>query len=119
MSSRLAARTFRRRVLRPAEGVFLFHPRGLERLVRRHLGDGLPGLSIRSLGYYLMPRSAFLLGLEEENPDALAVVEGLNLPDCVILLPMPSAQELATGEPGRWLREYWGGWGLAARYFQE
>ena len=108
IASRLRVKAFRRRVLRPTEGVFLFHPRGLERLVRRHLGDGLPGLSIPSLGYYLMPRGAFLLGLEEENPDALAVVEGLNLPDWVILLPMPSAQELATGEPGRWLRDYWG-----------
>jgi len=27
-----------------------------------------------------MPRGAFLLGLEEENPDALAVVEGLICP---------------------------------------
>ena len=108
MSSRLTARTFRRRVLRPTEGVFLFHPRAMERLIRRHLSEGVAGLAVSPLGYYLMPRTAFLAGLEEENPDALAVIEGLNLPDWVILLPMPAAQELAAGEPTRWLRDYWG-----------
>ena len=108
MSSRLTARTFRRRVLRPTEGVFLFHPRMMERLIRRHLSDSAPGLAIPPVGYYLMPRAAFLVGLEEENPDVLAVIEGLNLPDRVILLPMPAAQELAAGEAARWLRDYWG-----------
>ena len=108
MSSRLTARTFRRRVLRPTEGVFLFHPRVLERLIRRHLGDGSPNLTIPPLGYYLIPRQVLLIGLEDENPDALAIIEGLNLPDPVIVLPMPSAQELAAGEPARWLRDYWG-----------
>lgn len=108
IASRLKIKAFRRRVLRPVEGVFLFHPRGLERLARRHLGDGLPSFAVPPLGYYLMPRNVFLVGLEEENPDALAVIEGLNLPDWVILLPMPSARELAVGEPGRWLRDYWG-----------
>ena len=108
IASRLRVKTFRRRVLRPAEGVFLFHPRALERLARHHLGDSLPSFAIPLLSYYLMPRSVFLVGLEEENPDALAVIEGLNLPDWVILLPTPSARELAAGEPGRWLRDYWG-----------
>ena len=108
IASRLTVKAFRRRVLRPADGVFLFHPRVMERLIRRHLGDGLPNLAIPLLGYYLMPREAFLVGLEEENPDALAVIEGLNLPDRVVLLPMPSAWELAAGEPGCWLRDYWG-----------
>ncbi len=108
MPANLTARNFRRRVLRPAEGVFLFHPRVLERLIRRHLRAGPPSLTIPPLGYYLMPRHVFLIALEEENPDALAVIEGLNLPDRIILLPMPSAQELMAGEPERWLRDYWG-----------
>ena len=108
MSSPLTARTFRRRVLRPAEGVFLFHPRVLQRLVRRHLGDHSPNLTIPPLGAYLMPREVLLLGLEDENPDALAILEGLNLPDWVILLPLPAAQELAAAAPERWLRDYWG-----------
>lgn len=108
MSSPLTARAFRRRVLRPAEGVFLFHPRVLQRLVRRHLGDDSPNLTIPTLRYYLIPRPALLVGLEDENPDALAVIEGINLPDWVILLPMPSVQELAAAVPERWLRDYWG-----------
>ena len=108
MSSRLTARTFRRRVLRPAEGVFLFHPRVLQRLVRRHLGDDSPNLTIPPLGHYLMPREVLLIGLEDENPDALAIIEGLNLPDPVILMPMPSAQELAAAASEHWLRRYWG-----------
>jgi hypothetical protein len=108
MSSPLTARTFRRRVFRPAEGVFLFHPRVLQRLVRRHLGDGSPNLTLPPLGYYLMPREVLLIGLEDENPDALAIIEGLNLPDPVIIMPMPAAQELAAGAPEYWLRRYWG-----------
>lgn len=108
MASPLTPRIFRRRVLRPAEGVFLFHPRVLQRLVRRHLGDGSPNLAIPALRYYLIPRTVLLIGLEKENPDALAVIEGLNLPDWVILLPMPAAQELVAGTPRRWLRDYWG-----------
>ena len=108
MLAPLTTRDLRRRVLRPAEGVFLFHPRMLERLVRRHLGDGSPNLAISPLGYYLMPRDVLLVGLEDENPDALSVIEGLNLPDWVILLPAPSAQELAAGAPEYWLRGYWG-----------
>jgi len=53
----------------------------LERLIRRHMGDGSPNLAIPPLAYYLMPRKALLVGLEEVNPDALAVIEGLSLPD--------------------------------------
>jgi hypothetical protein len=108
MSSPLTARAFRRRVLRPAEGVFLFHPRALQRLVRRHLGDDSPNLTLPPLRYCLMPREELLIGLEEENPDALAIIEGLNLPDPVILMPMPAVQELAAGAPEPWLRDYWG-----------
>lgn len=107
MLLQLTARAFRRRVLRPAEGVFLFHPRMLQRLVRRHLGNAL-NVAIPPLNYYLMPRKVLLIGLEDENPDVLLIIEGLNLPAWVILLPMPSAQELATGNPERWLRDYWG-----------
>lgn len=92
-------KNFRRRVLRPAEGVFLFHPRALERLIRRHVGGDSRNLAISALRYYLMPRTVLLNGLEDENPDALAIIEGLNLPDWVILLPMPSAQELAADPP--------------------
>ncbi|HRY16722.1 MAG TPA: hypothetical protein P5330_12730, partial [Candidatus Competibacteraceae bacterium] len=99
MSSRLTARAFRRRVLRPAEGVFLFHPRMLQRLVRRHLGEGSSNLAIPLLRHYLIPRKVLLIGLEDENPDVLSVIEGLNLPDWVILLPAPSSQELAVGTP--------------------
>ena len=108
MSSRLTARAFRRRVLRPAEGVFLFHPRMLQRLVRRHLGEGSSNLAIPLLRHYLMPRKIFRIGLEDENPDVLSVIEGLNLPSWVILLPAPSSQELAVGAPEHWLRDYWG-----------
>jgi hypothetical protein len=65
--------------------VFLFHPRVLQRLVRYHLGDGSPNLTIPPLGYYLMPREVLLIGLEDENPDALSVIEGLNRPDWLII----------------------------------
>lgn len=106
--SRLTARDLRRRVLRPVEGVFLFHPRVLQRLIRRHLSDESSNLTIPPLDYYLMPREVVLIGLEDENPDALAVIEGLNLPDWVILLPMPSGQELAASDSRYWLRGYWG-----------
>ncbi|MDZ7621756.1 MAG: sulfite exporter TauE/SafE family protein [Candidatus Competibacteraceae bacterium] len=85
----------------------MFHPRVLERLIRRHMGDGSPSLAIPPLGYYLMPREILLIGLEDENPDALAVIEGLNLPDWAILLPAPLSQELAIGAPEHWLRGYW------------
>ncbi len=80
----------------------------LQRLVRRHLGDDSPNSTIPALRCYLIPRLVLLTGLEDENPDALAVIEGLNLPDWVILLPMPSAQELVAATSEHWLRDYWG-----------
>ncbi len=108
MVSRLTLRTLRRRVLRPTEGVFLFHPRVLERLVRRDRGQGWSSLAVPALGHYLIARPVFLHSLEDENPDALAVIEGLSLPDWIILLPTPSAQELANDAAERLLRRYWG-----------
>lgn len=104
----LTIRAFRRRVLKPTEGVFLFHPRVMERLVRRDRGPGLSSLAVPSLSHYLIPRTVFLRGLEDENPDALSVIEGLSLPELVILLPMPSAQELASSDSENLLRNYWG-----------
>ena len=104
----LTVRAFRRRVLKPTDGVFLFHPRVMERLVRRDREPGLSRLAIPSMSHYLMPRSVFLRGLEDENPDALSVIEGLSLPEWVILLPTPSARELATSDPDCLLRSYWG-----------
>ncbi len=101
------ARLFRSRVLKPAEGVFLFHPRAMERLIAEHLeSQGYAG-AIPDLGYYLMPAVHFLTGLESENPEALAVIEGLNLPDQVILLPMPVEQRLDQAGFTRLLRDYW------------
>ncbi len=97
----------RSRVFKPAEGVFLFHPRALERLITEHLGPkGFEG-SIPDLTYYVMPRQAFLSGLESENPEALAVIEGLNLPLFVILLPMPMKQRLGHAGFARLLRDFW------------
>jgi hypothetical protein len=51
-------------------------------------------VSIPDLPYYLMPRQDFLFGLETENAEALSVIEGLRLPDYVILLPSPAVQGL-------------------------
>ena len=101
-------RTLRRRVLRPTEGVFLFHPRVMERLVRRDRGRGWSSLAIPSLPHYLMRRPLFLRSLEDENPDALAVIEGLSLPEWIILLPTPADQELEAVPPEQLLRRYWG-----------
>ncbi|MBK1694128.1 hypothetical protein CKO09_05165 [Chromatium weissei] len=101
------ARLFRARVFKPTEGVFLFHPRAMERLITEHLQTtGYEG-SVPDLSYYLMPAAAFLSGLESENPEALAVIEGLNLPSQVILLPMPVEQRLDPAEFTRLLRDYW------------
>lgn len=101
------AKRFRGHVFKPAEGVFLFHPRAMERLITEHLSAGIQDLSIPELDYYLMPTAAFLTGLETENPEALAVIEGLNLPSYVILLPMPPEQRLDQIGFTRLLREYW------------
>ena len=42
-----------------------------------------------------------------ENPEALSVIEGLRLPDWVLLLPMPSAPVLRNTAPRTLLRDYW------------
>ncbi|MCK7578639.1 MAG: hypothetical protein MZV65_24780 [Chromatiales bacterium] len=102
-----AAKAFRASVFKPAEGIFLFHPRALERLVAEHLEPfGCTG-SIPSLGYHVMSREDFLSALEYENPEALAVIEGLALPEYVILLPIPL--DLRSDHEGfiGLLREYW------------
>lgn len=102
-----ATRQFRARVFKPAEGVFLFHPRAMERLISTHLdAEGHSG-TIPRLPYCILPRQSFMSGLESENPEALAVIEGLNLPEQVILLPTPPERRL--DEPGfiRLLRDYW------------
>lgn len=108
MSHQLDMHSLRRRVLRPTEGVFLFHPRVLQRLLRSELGRHRAPLALPALSYHLMQRSPFLSALETENPDALALLEALNLPDWVILLPTPSANELARCPAQLMLRQYWG-----------
>ncbi len=102
-----SAKIFRQQVLRPAEGLFLFHARAIERLIEEQLGAEARGVPIPDLPYYLMPRDAFLEGLETENAEALSVIEGLRLPSYVILLPSPSAP--ATGKQGlaRLRLDYW------------
>lgn len=101
------ARLFRARIFKPAEGVFLFHPRAMERLIAEHLEALDREAAIPDLGYYLMPSAAFLTGLESENPEALAVIEGLSLPGQVILLPMPLEQWRDHAGFTRLLRDYW------------
>jgi hypothetical protein len=103
----LTAKAFRQQVLKPAEGVFLFHPRAMERLIEEQLADRLQGVSIPDLPYYLMPRGDFLYGLETENPEALSVIEGLRLPSYIILLPSPPAQDLEPAAFDRLRHDYW------------
>ena len=110
----ITAKAFRRQVLRPVDGVFLFHPRALERLVRRHLNRGLLARHIPQLTYYLIPREVFLIALEDENPDALSVIEGLDLPSWVILLPTPLPSVRVSTAPEHLLYRYWG-----RRFFAE
>ncbi|MGB5833584.1 MAG: sulfite exporter TauE/SafE family protein [Thiohalocapsa sp.] len=102
-----SAKTFRQQILRPAEGIFLFHARAIERLIEEQFGAGLQGVSIPDLPYYLMPRNDFLLGLETENTEALSVIEGLRLPDYVILLPSPIDQGLEERGLRRLQQDYW------------
>ncbi|EGV31615.1 hypothetical protein ThidrDRAFT_1816 [Thiorhodococcus drewsii AZ1] len=102
-----AERQFRARVFKPAEGIFLFHPRAMERLIAQHLDDTDLDGSIPALPYYLMPTRSFLEVLETENPEALAVVEGLNLPNQVILLPTPFSVRSDAASFTRLLRDYW------------
>lgn len=102
-----ATRQFRARVFKPAEGVFLFHPRAMERLISTHLdAEGHRG-AIPRLPYCIVPRQGFMVGLESENPEALAVIEGLNLPDQIILLPTPPERRLDESGFIRLLRDYW------------
>ncbi len=100
-------RLFRARVFKPTEGVFLFHPRAMERLIAEHLAAHGYETSVPALTYYLMAATDFLSGLESENPEALAIIEGLNLPAQVILLPMPVEQRLDAAGFTRLLRDYW------------
>lgn len=93
-------------MLRPAEGVFLFHPRAMERLLRPRIPEG-PRPRPGEVYYHLIPRQPFLAGLEQENPEALSVIEGLPLPDNVMLLPMPTATVLRSTPERTLLRDYW------------
>lgn len=104
----LSAKAFRQQTMNPAEGLFLFHPRAVERLIEGQLGARLDGVAIPNLPYYLMPRADFLNGLETENPEALSVIEGLRLPPLVILLPSPPEQRLEPDGFSRLRNEYWG-----------
>ncbi|AGA92171.1 hypothetical protein Thimo_3508 [Thioflavicoccus mobilis 8321] len=102
------AKAFRQQVLKPADGVFLFHSRAIERLIEEQLGARLLGVSVPDLPYYLMPRADFLLGLETENAEALSVIEGLQLPSYVILLPSPPELGLEARNLHRLQLDYWG-----------
>jgi hypothetical protein len=102
------AKAFRQQVLKPADGVFLFHARAIERLIEEQLGTRLLGVSVPDLPYYLMPRTDFLLGLETENAEALSVIEGLQLPNHVILLPSPPRLGLEARNLHRLRLDYWG-----------
>jgi len=101
------AKAFRQQVLKPADGVFLFHARAIERLIEAQLGTRLLGVSVPDLPYYLMPRADFLLGLETENAEALSVIEGLRLPRYVILLPSPPQLRLERRGLRRLQLDYW------------
>lgn len=105
--STVTAKAFRQQIMKPAEGLFLFHARAIERLIMGQFGDRLTGVTIPALPYYLMPRGDFLFGLETENPEALSVIEGLRLPEQVILLPSPPEQRLAPLGFSRLRGDYW------------
>jgi hypothetical protein len=102
-----SAKAFRQQVLKPAEGVFLFHARAIERLIEEQLGADARGVPIPDLPYYLMSREAFLYGLETENAEALSVIEGLRLPSYVILLPSPTTQVFGEQAFARLRQDYW------------
>jgi len=101
----VTAAVFRRWVLGPAEGVFLFHPRALERL-QREPGRSAAQSSVE-ICYHLLARGCFLERLETENPEALSVIEGLPLPEWILLLPMPGAPALKSTPERTLLRDYW------------
>lgn len=79
----------------------------MERLIAEHLEDLGHSGSVPPLPFYLMPRRDFLRGLESENPEALVVIEGLNLPEQIILLPMPLDLQPDEASMTRLLRDYW------------
>jgi len=101
----VTATAFRRWILRPAEGVFLFHLRAIERMQEQ--GRDKTG-STANLCYHLMEHRVFLERLESENPEALSVIEGLPLPEWILLLPMPAAPTLRSTAGRTLLRDYWG-----------
>lgn len=103
----VTAKAFRQQIMKPAEGLFLFHARAIERLIEGQLGQRLAGVSVPDLPYYLMPKADFLYGLETENAEALSVIEGLKLPDLVILLPSPTEQRLEQRSFTRLRQDYW------------
>lgn len=103
----VTAKAFRQQIMKPAEGLFLFHARAIERLIEGQWGERLAGVSVPDLPYYLMPRADFLLGLETENAEALSVIEGLQLPEQVILLPSPPDQRLEERSFTRLRYDYW------------
>ncbi len=103
----VTAKAFRQQIMKPAEGLFLFHARAIERLIVDQWGERLAGVSVPELPYYLMPRADFLLGLETENAEALSVIEGLRLPEQVILLPSPPDQRLEQRSFTRLRYDYW------------
>ncbi|HCS88632.1 MAG: sulfite exporter TauE/SafE family protein [Thiohalocapsa sp. PB-PSB1] len=102
-----SAKVFRQQILRPAEGIFLFHARAVERLIEEQLGVAARGVPIPDLPYYLMSRDDFLEGLETENAEALSVIEGLRLPNYVILLPSPSSPIVDERSFVRARLDYW------------
>jgi hypothetical protein len=100
----VTAKAFRRWILRPAEGIFLFHQRAIQRLQSpTRLETARPAAG---LCYHLIARHVFLERLEHENPEALSVIEGLPLPDWIILLPMPAAPVLRSTSERTLLRDY-------------
>ncbi|WP_200283967.1 sulfite exporter TauE/SafE family protein [Rhabdochromatium marinum] len=101
------AKNFRQQILNPADGVFLFHARAIERLIQEQLGAQASEVSIPDLPYYLMRREDFLFGLETENPEALSVIEGLKLPHYVLLLPSPRTPGIDGLGFRRLRHDYW------------
>ena len=78
----------------------------MERLLRP-FDPGGPRPRQGEVYYHLIPRQRFLSALEQENPEALSVIEGLRLPDNVMLLPMPAAIVLRSTPERTLLRDYW------------
>lgn len=105
--SYLSSKEFRQNFFRPVEGVFLFHPRAWERLIGQYLYQQGQAKPVPLLDYFLLARADFLRGLEDENPEALSVIEGLELPEYIILLPMPPTRERHKTAAADLLASYW------------